>query len=213
MKVLAVIASNRRNGNVARLAQQILDGARARGHATEILNLYDYEIKNCIGCWKCVEKGTCILNDGLERVLLKLKDADVVILGSPVYWGNVTGIMKTFFDRHTGNVMSKPKGADEFSTLGLVDKVKMMIGQLKKYGPYAEYRGKKYIIVTASTVPGVVGYLNNDLRCTLMALKIYVSKMKGSLVRTVAYTDSLFKLSGKRQGFLMKKAYQLGSRL
>ncbi|MCT4688890.1 flavodoxin family protein [Vallitalea sp.] len=68
----------------------------------------------CIGCWKCVEKEKCILKDDFEIIFNKLKDADVIIIGSPVYWGDVSSKMKTFFDRHTGYAMVKPKNAHEF---------------------------------------------------------------------------------------------------
>lgn len=97
MKVLAVIGTARRKGNVSELSRQILEGAKVNNHEVELVNLYDYQIRDCMGCWKCVEKGTCVFKDDFQAILNKLKDADVVIIGSPVYWGNITSKMKTFF--------------------------------------------------------------------------------------------------------------------
>lgn len=211
MKVAAIIATARKNGNVAQLAGQVLKGAEAGGHETALLNLYDYEIKHCVGCWQCA-KGSCVLRDDFPSVMARIEDADVVILGAPVYWGNIPGVMKAFFDRHTA-VMEKPPDAADFCRLPTRLKIKAMLDQLKTFGPRRPLRGKRYIIVTACTVPTFFGYLKKDLSGALLALKIYIGKMCGKPAGRIIYGDTLFRLNPRRKDRLMQKAYALGKRL
>ncbi len=69
-----------------------------------MIHLYDLDFKGCISCFACKLKGgksygKCAVKDGLTPVLEKLEDADAVILGSPIYFGNVTGEMRSFMER------------------------------------------------------------------------------------------------------------------
>ncbi len=66
----------------------------------EFLKLVDYDIKPCDSCWSCREKENCVIDDDMtEMIIPKLLEADVVILGSPVYFNNVSSQLKTFIDR------------------------------------------------------------------------------------------------------------------
>lgn len=161
--------------------KKILDGAKTKNHDVELLNLYDYDIKECVGCWKCAERGSCIFNDDFTIVSEKIKKEDAVVIASPIYWGNVTGRMKNFFDRHTGDVMKRPKNADSFRDLEFKEKLKIFFPVVKNIGPQDDFIGKKYIIVTACTLPKIIGRLKKDLTCTLQAMKIYTHKMGGRL--------------------------------
>ncbi|MFX0073266.1 MAG: flavodoxin family protein, partial [Candidatus Hermodarchaeota archaeon] len=99
MKILAIIGSPRKKGTISNLAHVILNEAQKNGHETELVNLYDYTIKPCLGDWVCVKLGRCHIEDDFKLIYNKLNDTDIVILGSPVYWANITGVMKNFFDR------------------------------------------------------------------------------------------------------------------
>ena len=75
---------------------------------TEIINLFDYNIKDCTGCDDlCVEKGSCTLDDDMRMIMQKIMDSDGVVLGSPVYMGGVTSKFKAFADR-TKEWFNKP---------------------------------------------------------------------------------------------------------
>jgi multimeric flavodoxin WrbA len=213
MKILAIVGTAKRKGSVAQLSQQILEGAKVNNHQVELLNLFDYKIMDCIGCWRCVEKEKCVLKDDFEIIFDKVREADVIIIASPVYWGDVTSKMKAFFDRHTGYAMVKPKDAPEFHRLSFMNKIKTMKEVTKKFGPYEELQGKRYIIVTASTVPKIPGYLTKDLLNTIRTMKIYINKMKGKRVGKIIYADSLFQLNPNKKEKLMKKAFNLGKSL
>lgn len=69
------------------------------GTQLEIVELYQYDIRDCAGCDACVLTDRCPLKDDVPALMEKLASADGVILASPVYLQQVSGKMKTFFDR------------------------------------------------------------------------------------------------------------------
>jgi len=104
MKVIAINGSPRKKWNTATLLEKALEGTASEGAETEIIHLYDLNFKGCTSCFACKLKdgksyGKCAMKDELTPVLEKLKDADAVILGSPVYLGNSTGEMRSFMER------------------------------------------------------------------------------------------------------------------
>jgi len=213
MKVLAVVGTNRRNGLIVRLCSKILEGAKENGHDTELVNLYDYKIGACMGCWACAEGSACILKDDFPVVFEKVRTADVIVLASPCYWGNVTGVMKNFFDRHTGCAMVGPKNASSFSGMSFGKKAKILAAQLKSFGAPPEIAGKRFIIVTSMTVPFPVSHISGDLRGVVGAMKIYVSNLKGRVISKIVYTDSLFRFLKKKERRYMRKARRIGNNL
>lgn len=104
MKIIAVNGSPRKEWNTATLLRHALEGAAAKGAETELIHLYDLDYKGCVSCFACKRKGgrsygRCAVNDGLKPVLQKIEEADGVVLGSPVYFGLVTGEMRSFLER------------------------------------------------------------------------------------------------------------------
>jgi multimeric flavodoxin WrbA len=105
IKVIAINGSPRKKWNTATLLEKVLEGAASEGAETELINLYDLNFKGCTSCFACKLKdgksyGKCAVNDELTPVLDKLRDADAVILGSPIYLGNSTGEMRSFMERY-----------------------------------------------------------------------------------------------------------------
>jgi multimeric flavodoxin WrbA len=100
MKIVAVLGSPRPQGNSSTLARAFLQAAGERGaEITEYL-LNQMDFKGCQGCMACKTKcETCILEDDLTPVLQAVRDADVLVLASPVYFGDLSGQLKCFFDR------------------------------------------------------------------------------------------------------------------
>jgi multimeric flavodoxin WrbA len=104
VKVLAINGSPRKKWNTATLLEKALEGAASRGAETELIHLYDLDFKGCTSCFACKLKGgksygKCAMIDGLTPVLEKLADADAFLLGSPIYFGTVTGEMRSFMER------------------------------------------------------------------------------------------------------------------
>lgn len=104
MKVLAVNGSPRKNGNTAVLLENALRGAEKNGAETGAVNLYELNFKGCVSCFACKRKGSpcngiCAIRDGLRSVLENVLSCDVILLGSPIYFGNITGVMRSFLER------------------------------------------------------------------------------------------------------------------
>lgn len=104
MKVIAINGSPRKSWNTAVLLNNFVKGAQTRGALTELINLYDYNYKGCISCFSCKLKGgksygCCAFNDELKPVLGKIEEADAIIIGSPIYFGSTTGMVRSFLER------------------------------------------------------------------------------------------------------------------
>ena len=104
MKVIAFNGGPRKKWNTATLLEKALGGAASKGAKTELINLYDLEFKGCVSCLACKtiggrSYGKCAMRDALKPVLEKVADADAIILGSPIYFGSVTGEMRSFMER------------------------------------------------------------------------------------------------------------------
>ena len=122
MKVLAINGSPRKDRNTAIMLEHALKGAESKGAVTEMLHLYDSEFKGCVSCFACKVKdnpapGTCFYKDGLSSILEKAMSADALILGSPIYFENVTGMMRSFLERLMFPVLTYTEGYK-----GLLDK-------------------------------------------------------------------------------------------
>ena len=100
MKIVAVMGSPRPQGNSTRLAQAFLDAAQELGAVTKAFRLNQIEFQGCQGCMGCkTESEACVLEDDLAPVLAAIKEADLLLLASPVYFGDISGQLKCFFDR------------------------------------------------------------------------------------------------------------------
>ena len=104
MKLIAINGSPRKDKNTATLLNRALEGAASQGAETELINLYDHNYKGCISCFACKMKngksyGKCAVKDDLTPILEKVANADAIILGSPIYFGAVTGEMRSFIER------------------------------------------------------------------------------------------------------------------
>lgn len=106
MNFYAINGSPRKKNNTATLLTKALEGVAAvlPDAQTEMLHLYDYSYKGCISCFECKKLGgksygKCAVKDELAQVLEKLSRADGIIFGSPIYFGNITGEMRSFFER------------------------------------------------------------------------------------------------------------------
>lgn len=98
MNIIAICGSPRR-GNTEFMLRRFLTQAEELGHKTELVLLREKRIERCSGCMACEEEGKCNIKDDMGMIIERLKMNDVVVFGSPVYFSNVTGLLKDFFDR------------------------------------------------------------------------------------------------------------------
>lgn len=104
-KIVIIDGGPRKNMNTAQLLQQFADGAKSADSDIEVktIRLYDLDYKGCMSCMACKLKGKasniCRFKDALTLVLEDIAVADGIVLGSPIYFGEVTGQMRAFLER------------------------------------------------------------------------------------------------------------------
>lgn len=104
MKVLAFNGSPRKGWNTQQILEKALEGAMSVGAETELIQLYDQEFKGCVSCLACKIKnsktnGLCAYRDALTPILEKAVQADVLIVGTPVYYDYPTAQTRAFLER------------------------------------------------------------------------------------------------------------------
>jgi multimeric flavodoxin WrbA len=102
MKAIAINASARKDGNTAHLLKQVLNELKAEGIETELFQLAGNAVRGCTACFKCFDlknKRCAVTGDVINACIEKMVDADIIILGSPTYFANVTAEMKALIDR------------------------------------------------------------------------------------------------------------------
>jgi multimeric flavodoxin WrbA len=106
MKVMAFNGSPRKEKwNTVTLLQHALMGAEKAGADTELVQLYDLKFSGCLSCFSCKkisrkEDGVCVLKDDLTPVLDRIrKEADALVIGTPVYYGCESAATRAFLER------------------------------------------------------------------------------------------------------------------
>ncbi|WDV45217.1 flavodoxin family protein [Clostridiaceae bacterium M8S5] len=118
MKVVAINGSPRIDGNTAQAIEIVAVELKKQNIDVETLQVGNKNIRGCMACMKCVELGRCVMdNDVVNEYIAKMKEADGLLLASPVYYSGVAGTMKAFLDRAflvtgvTGNAFRYKVGA------------------------------------------------------------------------------------------------------
>ena len=100
MKVLGINGSARRNGNTAIMINKAFEELNASGIETELVQLGGSVIQPCKACWACGGKGNCVHSaDNFREIFEKMKSADGIIFGSPVYCANVSANIQAILER------------------------------------------------------------------------------------------------------------------
>ena len=101
--IIILVGSMRKNGNTARLVQSFADGA-VQNNNVEIVYVADHNVNPCIGCNSCFvrEGNKCFQDDDMVKIYEKLRNADIVVIASPVYFYGISAQLKAIVDRlHT----------------------------------------------------------------------------------------------------------------
>ena len=127
MKIVVLNGSPRRGGVVSQMLGHVAAHLPEQCRAEEFF-VHDLQVKPCAGCMRCRTLGRCVLpEDDAHRVAELLRDADALVVGSPCYWGNMTGELKVLFDRV----------------------VYVMMGERENGIPVPLHRGKRAVVVSA----------------------------------------------------------------
>jgi len=103
MKILVMQASPNEDGLTATMAKEAMKGAKSVGAECELIHLKQIKLEACLACedgWgRCRKESLCIIEDDLEKMRTLMSEADGIVLGTPVYFGEVAEVVKNFFDR------------------------------------------------------------------------------------------------------------------
>ena len=118
MKALFVNGSPRKEWTTAQMLERAMQGAEDAGAEVEMVHLYEDAFKGCISCFACKRKGSktnglCAYKDALTPILKKAHAADVVVIGSPIYFSHPTGPMRSFMERLMFPVLTYNAKVDE----------------------------------------------------------------------------------------------------
>lgn len=97
--ILIVLGGGRARGNTAQLAEAFADGARAAGHHVETISLLKHEVKGCLGCNACRHGRPCVQKDDFAQMIPKIKEVDLVVFASPLYFWTISSRLKAFIER------------------------------------------------------------------------------------------------------------------
>ncbi len=120
-RILVLKGSPREKGNSSLLADQLVEGARVSGAEVEVFILQNMNIRACNACDSCQEspENGCILEDDMQTLYPKLRQADAIAIATPVYWFTMSAQTKLFIDRWYA--LESPQGnALKGKTFGII---------------------------------------------------------------------------------------------
>ncbi|HJJ50007.1 MAG TPA: flavodoxin family protein [Methanocorpusculum sp.] len=129
MKIIGLCGSASPKSSTKKLIEAALESAMKKGADVEFINIAKLDINGCIGCRECKKDQVifCSQNDDMTGLYTKLNEADVILLGSPIYFGDISGQSKCFIDRTyaffgpEGSKLKKGKKVAAIITQGYAD--------------------------------------------------------------------------------------------
>lgn len=133
MKVIAFLGSPRENGNTELLLREAVRGVEESGPAVQVFNLNKMNIMPCQNCGGCDETGVCIYEDDMTRIYEAIRNADRIILASPIFFFALSAQTKTMIDRCQAfwcekYLLRKPIPEGPYGRKGLL----LLVGGMKK---------------------------------------------------------------------------------
>lgn len=98
-KICVIKTSLRYNSNSDQLADAFIQGAKESGNSIEEISLKDKDIAFCKGCLACLKSGECVIRDDANSITEQIKQADVIVWATPIYYYEMSGQMKVMIDR------------------------------------------------------------------------------------------------------------------
>ena len=101
MNILVLNGSPRQNGNTAKMVTAFCEGAESSRHTVKTVNVCKLNVKGCLACEYCHSrgKGKCIQKDDMQDIYSLLKDTNMLVLASPIYYHGISGQLKCVIDR------------------------------------------------------------------------------------------------------------------
>jgi len=191
MNVLIINASPRKKGVTSTLLAEV-ESAISPAHHTETVRIRGLDMKPCTGCLQCRPDRTCVLPRDDSHILAeKIKQADFLIIGCPVYWGNMPGTLKIFFDRN-------------------VPLFEYCEARAINYIPRPQLKGKKAMLVVCGGSPLPYSLLPSQSRGTVRALKT-VLRSGGVRITSVLNIPDTYNFAEKKERYIRKAQQLAGS--
>lgn len=183
-KIVFLNGSNRKNGNLQTIFQKIVEGADANNVEIKTFNLAKLNISACKGCFHCRQHDHCIISDDMSKVLDEIINADYVVIGSPIYFFQISGQTKLMIDRL----------------------YPLMSGEPRNYG--LRHGQKKTITIYTQGAPSESAFQDyishNHKGLELLGLNI---------VDTLICTNANDQMSAAQNADILEKAFEIGRKL
>lgn len=166
MKILVLNGSPRPTGSVSSLLRDVADAAEAGGAEVRWVDAYRQQVAPCSGCMRCRATGRCCLpEDDGHRVGQAIREADALVVGSPVHWANISSPLKALLDRN----------------------VPAFVGESSSGMPSPRLKGRPVVLTVACTTPAWLDAFAGQSRGALRALREPLAlagcRVRGTLVR------------------------------
>ena len=186
MKVIGFVASPRKQGNTAWIVNRILDGAKEQGAETQCWYFTDLNIKPCQGCLSCHrDDHGCVINDDMQKLYAAIEHADAIVLGSPIYMGQMSAQAKIFMDRLFAQISPRfsPYFKEKASKKNLVLSFNQGNPDASMFQQYIDYTKHLFEMLEfdVRVVPVVTG-TRNEPACKMKGLDVALRAVGSSLV-------------------------------
>lgn len=187
MKILIVNASPLKNGNISKMLNFFLSKLNSSINIEKMF-VYDLQFKVCTGCMKCRQLERCILpEDDAHHFGEKIKNADIVVIAAPVYWGNMPGNLKQLFDRNVFIFMQESKSGIPIKLL----------------------KDKKGIVFTTCTTPSPFDFIFKQSRGLINAINEIFKYSGIKNIKNIVYAGT--KNKKNIPAHIEKKLYKLAN--
>lgn len=141
-QIVVFNGSPRKDGNTTTILDLVARGAREASAQVKYYTLFTMKFMACQGCFACRLQADCVVNDEVREALQRVKTADAVVIGSPVYMMQMTGPVKNLYDRFFP--LMDQQGRPRFGVKRLVTVYTQSLDDVHAYDSYYEYTAAMY---------------------------------------------------------------------
>ena len=145
MRILVLNGSPRPKGNTKQMVEAFREGANSSGHQVDVVDVCQKKIGGCIACEYCHTKGNgaCIQKDDMQEIYMLLKDAEMLVIASPIYYHGISGQLKCVIDRfYSAAYPTKPPKLKKVAMILSSGDTNMYEGALFSFkGDFLDYLG------------------------------------------------------------------------
>lgn len=142
MRILVLNGSPRPNGNTKGMVEAFREGAAMAGHQVDVVDVCRLKIGGCLACEYCHTKGhgECVQKDDMQKVYALLKEAEMLVIASPIYYHGISGQLKCVLDRFYA--VDKPPHLKKVAMILSSGDANMYDGAIFSYqGDFLDYLG------------------------------------------------------------------------